>query len=450
VAKSSADSSASITAVDYAVSTPTKEKTEVDPKNVTPAAANSTANNAVDEEAIEAARQEAVKAERSRVSTIRSMVKEAGLKDSFAQKLIDEGLNETEAKRSVENLTAYLEESKAEEVSNRTSIEAGRDERDTTRAAVAKALLHRHRPSQNAVAGDDPARAFMSYSMMDLARHFVEASGRNPRNMSRVEIAQASFHTTSDFPLILENVVGKSLRDGYELAPRVFPLIGTRETLPDFKEVSRVAMGSAPKPEKVLEGGEYTYGELGESGEKYRVFKYGKILALTWESLINDDLNAFTRVPMKMGTAAAQLESDIFFAEITGNPALSDGTAFFHTDRGNIAGANAAISIASLGAGRNAMRQMKDGDHFLNLQPEFLLVPSALETLAEQFVSQNLQADSSGNINPFAGRLQVISEPRLDVNSTSAWYLAASPNAIDTVAYAYLQGEEGPQITSLT
>ena len=423
----------------------TQEVIPMSKEAVKPSAAE---NPAVDKEALNKARDEAVAAERNRVQSIRTMVAEAKLDADFGQKLIDDGVSEAEAKASVQRLADYLAKSDPKAIKPVSGIEITRDERDTTRAAVTKALLNRAKPGAHKIEGDDPAREFINYTLMDMARHFVDASGRNPRGMSRVNLAQAAMHSTSDFPLILENVVGKSLRDGYEMAPRVFPLVGVRETLPDFKEVSRVRLGAAPALQQVQEGGEYTYGELTEAGEKYRVFKYGKVLSLTWEALINDDLNAFTRVPQRLGQAAAQLESEMFWAELTGNANLADGTALFAAGRGNLAGSGTAISIASLGAGRNAMRQMKDGDHFLGLQPQFLVVPTAIETDAEQFVSTNMQADASGNINPFAGRLQVISEPRLDANSTTAWYLFASPNAVDTIAFAYLQGEEGPQIST--
>lgn len=436
------------TPADPVVTSPAAEAATPQPEEViqmenqaTPSAAENTATN----EALNKAREEAVAAERERVQTIRNAAKD--LPAEYGQALIDAGIPADQAVAELERNRKYLNP-KTPEINPVNSIEVTRDERDTVRAAVTKALLNRARPGNHTIEAGDPANDFRSYSLMDLARHFAEASGRNPKHMSRVEIAQAAMHSTSDFPFILENVVNKSLRDGYDLAPRVFPLVGVRETLPDFKEVTRANLGSAPALQQVQEGGEYTYGELSEAGEKYRVFKYGKVLALTWEALINDDLNAFTRVPQRLGSAAAQLESEVFWAELTGNPNLSDGTALFAAGRGNLAGSGTAISVASLGAGRNAMRQMKDGDHFLALQPQFLLVPTAIETTAEQFVSTNMQADASGNINPFAGRLQVISEPRLDANSTTAWYLIASPNSIDTIAYAYLQGEEGPQIST--
>ena len=81
----------------------------------------------------------------------------------------------------------------------------------------------------------------------------------------------------------------------------------------------------------------------------------------------------------------------------------------------------------------------------LNLQAEFLIVPAALETKAQQIVAEILSAKSS-DVNPFAGTLTVIVEPRLDEKSGSSWYLAAAPSRIDTIEYAYLTGEEGVYI----
>ena len=39
-----------------------------------------------------------------------------------------------------------------------------------------------------------------------------------------------------------------------------------------------------------------------------------------------------------------------------------------------------------------------------------------------------------------------ISEPRLDTASATAWYLAANPAQIDTIEYAYLEGQQGAYI----
>ncbi len=42
--------------------------------------------------------------------------------------------------------------------------------------------------------------------------------------MNPNDIAERAFHSTSDFPLILENIVNKRLRDGYNVAAyRIIP-----------------------------------------------------------------------------------------------------------------------------------------------------------------------------------------------------------------------------------
>jgi hypothetical protein len=79
---------------------------------------------------------------------------------------------------------------------------------------------------------------------------------------------------------------------------------------------------------------------------------------------------------------------------------------------------------------------------------KYILVPSALESDADKLVSTNFLADSTGNVNIFAGRLSVIAEPRFDAVSAEEWYLSADPADIDTLEYAYLDGEDGPFMES--
>ena len=80
---------------------------------------------------------------------------------------------------------------------------------------------------------------------------------------------------------------------------------------------------------------------------------------------------------------------------------------------------------------------------------KYLIVPSALETTAEQYVTQtNIIYTKPSDFNPFANKLQVLAEPRLDANSTTAWYLAGDPGQIDTIEYAYLEGNEGVYLES--
>ncbi len=99
--------------------------------------------------------------------------------------------------------------------------------------------------------------------------------------------------------------------DGVSAAPQTFRPLVRVVTIPDFKPVSRVQMGEAPKLERVLEGGEIKRGAMGDSAEKYALSTYAKIVSITRAVIINDDLDAFTRVPRSFGVAAANLESDL-------------------------------------------------------------------------------------------------------------------------------------------
>ena len=82
--------------------------------------------------------------------------------------------------------------------------------------------------------------------------------------------------------------------------------------------MQRTQLGGAPDLLKVNEGGEFKYGTMGESKETYQLATYGRIMALTRQTLINDDLDAFTRIPAAFGASAADLESDMVYALLTG------------------------------------------------------------------------------------------------------------------------------------
>lgn len=86
----------------------------------------------------------------------------------------------------------------------------------------------------------------------------------------------------------------------------------------------------------------------------------------------------------------------------------------------------------------------------LNIAPEYLIVPAALEQDAYQFTSNNYVPSTASAVNEFraGGRtaLTPVVEPLLDANSATAWYLAAANSQIDTVEYCFLEGSNGARI----
>ena len=385
-------------------------------------------------------------AERDRVSTIYDLTGRLNLERRFAEDLVKRGVSVDESRRLILDQVA----AKSDETRTFPHVSVplgGRDERITRRDAVANALLHRYSPTLFQL--EDAARQYRGMTLLELARESLGNAGVNTRGLSRDEVATRALHSTSDFPEILSAVTNKTLRQAYDAYPRTFALFCRQVLATDFKSMHRVQLGEAPQLLEVGESGEFKRGTLGESKESYKVKTYGRVVAITRQVLINDDLDAFTRIPAMYGNSIAQLESDVVWGIITANPAMADGNALFHTTHKNLAGTGAALDVASVGAARAAMALQTglDKKTVLNIRPAFLIVPAALELKAEQLVAQNLVPADSAKVVPQSIRtLSPISEPRLDAASATAWYLAASPNQIDTIEYAYLEGQQGAYI----
>ncbi len=103
------------------------------------------------------------------------------------------------------------------------------------------------------------------------------------------------------------------------------------------------------------ESGEFKRGTLGESKESYKVKTYGRVVAITRQVLINDDLDAFTRIRRCTATPSRSWKATWSGASSPPNPAMADGNALFHTTHKNLAGTGAALDVASVGAARAAM-----------------------------------------------------------------------------------------------
>lgn len=408
---------------------------------VTPPA--STATPPVDIAAVRNEAQASAKAAaKARMEGVRGMfalcANRAELASLEADCLADDGCDAAEAGKRI--LEAQAKATSASPTGGAPRAEMGTDERDNFRIGMASALLHRFNPSMHEL--DERGQRFKGMNLVRMAEEACRVNGIRGSHVPG-ELAAKALHSTSDFPFVLENVVTKTLRAAYEGTVRTFVPWTRRAVLPDFKQVSRVQLGGAPNLKRIVEGGEYEMGTIGEGAEKYAVQKYGRMVAITWETIINDDLGAFTRVPEMFGRSAADLESDIVYAILTANAALSDGVALFHATHGNL-GTAGAISDTTLSEGREKMLLQKGIEgRYITVRPEFLIVPPRQLTLAQKSVALPIAPTKTFDANTFYQALDIIAEPRLQDSSATAYYLAAGPNAVDTIEYAYLEGYEG-------
>lgn len=399
---------------------------------------------------VTAAAQAAVVAERQRASEIRALARRHALGDEFAEDLVARGVAIGDARDAVLDALAERQAALGPVSEPAPAQVRGTGERDQAfAAAVSGALLHRHSPGQHQLADD--AREFRGLSLIELARTVLERQGRSTRGMSRMEVASEVFsraavgyHSTSDFPAILANVANKTLRSAYASTPRTFGAWARRATITDFKPVQRTQLGGAPDLSKVLESGEFQYGTIGEAKEVYALATYGRIVGITRQTLINDDLDAFTRVPAAFGASAADLESDIVYDILMSNPDMADGTALFHADHGNL-GTAAVISEASLSEAYRKMAEQKGLEgRLIRVLPASIIVPPGTRSVEARKQMTATTPANTQDVNTFANRLQIVEEPRLiPAAGQDPWFLAADPSRIDTLEYAYLDGQEG-------
>ncbi|MBY0237874.1 MAG: Mu-like prophage major head subunit gpT family protein [Burkholderiaceae bacterium] len=404
---------------------------------------------------LDAARAEGARAEADRQAGIREMVTLGGLEPAFADQLIAQR-EMTAADAGAAVLREQAKRSAAVNTRSAANIQTVSDETDVRRAAMADAIVLRANPNpdfRNDASRMGAARQFRGLTLLDMARESIEAAGGNTRGMSRREVAvmamnlqrdlqvRGGMHSTSDFPEILASTVGRTLRTAYQLQPRTFTGWARESTAPDFRQVARVQLSESSAMREVKEGGEYKSMTFGDSAEKYSLGKYGGIIAITWESVVNDDLSAFDRIPMSLAAEAAALEGDIVYGILTANAAMSDSVALFHANHGNLLTA-AAITDVSLGLGRAAMRKQTGlKGRVLNLTPSFLIVGPDKESEANKYTSSNFVAAKSIDINPaYNTSLEVVVDPRIPGDD---WFLSAAPGIVDTVEFSYLEGEQG-------
>lgn len=405
--------------------------------------------------AAEQARAEAVTQERSRVSAIYALADRHKLERAFADDLVARGVTVEAARAAVLDKLAERDD----KGSGHTSVSfpaGGLDETVTRREAVAEAILHRLAPSANAIT--DRARDYRGLSLVEIARETLHAGGHRTRGLVANEIVQMALrnvgpHGTSDFPMILANVANKRLRQAYMTAPRTFERWTRGITATDFKPLFPTQIGNFPGLQPVMEGAEFSYGTIAESRETYRLATFGRIVALTRQAIVNDDLRAFDRALSTAGMKAADLESALVYNELLSNPLMADGVTLFSTaPTRNNQGTAAGITEASITQAIELMTQQREitpagvvGDQLASNMPSFILVaPGTRAVEAKKIITATTPAQVS-QVNPYANSMEVIEEQRLfNTAGPQRWWLAADPNRIDTIEYARLEGQSEP------
>lgn len=323
---------------------------------------------------------------------------------------------------------------------------------------------------------------YANVRMRHLAEMFVEQMGIRTFGMDPTTIAMlamgfqtnglvprgarsdgSGFHTTGSFPNITMDAINKTILGAYSEYMLTWRMVGRQaESVPDFKQIRRVAMSESPNIDMWTGNGSPNEIAFRDEKESYGVECYSNIASFDYKSIVNDDMSALTRVPQLMAIAMARTINAMFWASILANPTMADGQALFSAVTGNRFRLNlttgaGAPSVSTLQTLTNLMMQMRgrnqpgpngtvvESESILGVTPRFIVGPSALSTTIKQLVLSAYDPANANMTYNTATELLPVIEPLLDANSTTAWYLFADSRVMDTVEVTFLQGQETPQ-----
>ncbi len=423
---------------------------------------------------LDAVRAGVVTVERERSAAIRDLGKRHGV-DVEAQ--IADGSTVDVARAMVLDALARRSDSSQVSGSHRGGPVAGVDIPAQRAEAMVTALAARGGLGSMRGQPVEVAREFGGMSLMRVAEDCLRARGQDPRQYSEREVASialsggprvplamrslSSALSTGDFPLLLANVANKFLREAFDAEPMTHePMIYDRQVR-DTKQIAILSMGSIDALPTVVEGAEYTYATIGEAREVYSLAKFGKIVPLTIETLLSDDLGAFARLTSELGRAAMRAEKGLIYGSSgvlgdnsgVGQTMAAHGSigaaTLIHSTHGN-AGTTGVLSATTLAELRKLMLSQTDDDGNLigGLMPQYLYVPAALLDSAEILQQQRYVATTSATgAAQWMSGLKVIVEPRLDAYSSGSRYWLFSGRPF--IERARLQGEPAPTITTI-
>lgn len=302
------------------------------------------------------------------------------------------------------------------------------------------------------------AGEFRGMTLFDMARDSLELHGVRTRGMSKHDVVGLAFtradgmNSTSDFPVLLENVMHKSMLGAYMTTPDTWSRWCGVKTVSDFRDHNYYRLGSFGTLDLLNEHGEFKNKSIPDGERvKLNVGTRGNIIAITRQAIINDDLGAINETAMGYGRSSKLTIEVAAYLLLQSNaglgPIMADGQAFFHANRKNV-GTGAALSVDSIDADRVIMGLQRDpsGNELLDMRPNILLTPLQLGGAA-RVINRNEYDPSVSNKFQVANKVRGLFGDVIDtgrLTDATRRYMFADPAMFPAFVVTFLEGQSEP------
>ncbi|HVA88385.1 MAG TPA: Mu-like prophage major head subunit gpT family protein, partial [Chloroflexota bacterium] len=263
--------------------------------------------------------------------------------------------------------------------------------------------------------------------------------------------------TTASFTYLLGTSMNKRLLKDYQAWPSEWQKFCTITPIKDFKQQDRIRLGAFGSLATVAEDAAYQSITLADTKASYTPAKRGNLVAVTRETIVNDDLYAIKQIPGKLAVSAAFTLAEFVYGLLAANgAAIYDTFKLFdsinHLNTGIIAANLGTVNSGAVLAGaalQTAVTKMRRQTNLagkpIGLKPRYLVVPPELEFTA-MVVTKSAGAPgvNFNDINPMLGYAEVIVAPQ--IASASYWIAVTDPRVIDTLEIGFVGGQMNPQL----
>ncbi len=267
---------------------------------------------------------------------------------------------------------------------------------------------------------------------------------------------------TDDFPLLFGDLLYRQLLGNYMPWPVTYPSWMRLVDVRDFRALNLYTIdgGQSILP-AVKEHEPYPEITFTEGRYQVSVLKYGQRYGISFEMVIQDDLNAFAARPAMMATGARRSEEYLATTKLC--DVNGPDATFFSSANANLA--SGALTIKNLQAAYALLASQVDTEG----QPIIINAVTLLVTPSDEIVAQNILGATQLRINAagggadsdqflytnnwMKGRVTLAVNPYIPYVasscSTNPWFLIANPNDATqrpAFVFAFMRGRRAPQL----